>query len=463
MSPLSRFFAPKSVAVIGASATPGRPGYVVIDNMRQNGFAGTIIPVNPRGGEILGLPVRRAIEELPDALDLAIVILPAAQTPGAIAALGAKRTRSAILVAGGFAEVDHLGEALQTDLARAIAASGMRVLGPNTAGHISTPADFTSSFFPLGRIPRGPISYIAQTGNFTGAMMRHIMTAETYGVARCVGLGNTVDIDETDVLGYLADDPHTKAVFCYLEGLRRPREFLAIARSLTRRKPIVLLKGGASAEGAKAALSHTASLGADDRILDGALRQAGIVRIREFSHLFLGAKAMALGPWPKGNRVGYVSPSGAFIVHISDLVKQGLALEFPQVTAATLKRLQAMSPPFITVRNPVDVFPAATVHGMEFAYREAMAAVLADPRVDAVVAILILVEALGVPDLGFIVELARRHPEKPIYISFSGDRACNERAKEFLEPHGVPTFERIEEPFKALDILVRAGAAMAVK
>ena len=460
MSSLESFFSPRSVAVVGASATPGKPGRTVIENLIANGFDGAIHPVNPRGGKICGQPVSSSIDALPDDVDMGIVMLPAAQTPQAVLDCGAKGMQTIVLAAGGFAEVDHAGEDLQAELRAAIKQAGVRVLGPNTAGHISTPGNFTSSFFPLGEIPKGPISYIAQTGNFTGAMMRSIMSGEHYGVARCIGLGNAVDMDEADVLEFLSEDDETNAIFVYLESLHRPREFLKIARRTTTKKPVIMLKGGATADGAKAALSHTASLGADDRILDGALRQAGIVRIEEFTHLFIAAKAAAMMPLPAGNRVGFVSPSGAFIVHASDICRQHTVLEFPSITKTTQKRLEEISPPFINITNPVDVFPSATVHGMEFAWREAMLAVLKDPNVDALVSILILADELGPMKLDFIVDLARQFPEKPIYISFSGDENSNAQAKAFLEPQGVPTFPRIEDPFKVLDILVRARLAM---
>ena len=453
---LKRFFEPRSVAVIGASATAGRPGRVVIENMRANGYAGDIYPVNPRAGRLLGLKVFKAIDELPRGIDLAIVILPAQATPQAVRDCAVRKIGSIVLVAGGFAEVDHAGEHLQAELARAADETGVRVLGPNTAGHISTPANFTSSFFPLGEIPRGGISYVAQTGNFTGAMMKHIMSAENYGVARCIGLGNTIDIDETDVFEFLATDKYTKAIFFYLESLRRPQRFIEIAKRVTSEKPVIVLKGGATPEGAKAAQSHTASMASDDRILDGALNQAGVIRIDEFSHLFLAAKAVAPMPVPAGNRVGFVSPSGAFIVHINDLCRQRLSLNFPELKLETMERLKEISPPFIRLSNPVDIFPSATVHGMEFAYREAMEAVLKDPNVDAIVSIMILTRELGMPALDFIPKLAKKYRRKPIYISFSGDQACNEEAKAFLEPRGVPTFPLIEDAFKALDVLVRA-------
>tara|TARA_Y100001936_G_scaffold254145_1_gene325643 strand:+ start:4158 stop:5549 length:1392 start_codon:yes stop_codon:yes gene_type:complete len=460
-SSLDSFFEPRSVAVVGASSTPGKPGRTVIENLIANGFKGRILPVNPRGGKICGFPVSKTIEELPSGIQMGIVMLPAAQTPAAIQECAERGISSVVLAAGGFAEVDHAGEDLQAELKEVIRKTGVRVLGPNTAGHISTPDRFTSSFFPLGKIPNGPISYIAQTGNFTGAMMRSIMSGEHYGVARCIGLGNAVDIDEADVLEFLADDPKTKSIFIYLESLHRPQTFLKIARKVTRTKPVVMLKGGATEGGAKAAMSHTASLGSDDNVLDGALKQAGVVRIDEFTYLFTAAKAAAMMPIPAGNRVGFVSPSGAFIVHISDICHQRTDLVFSKIAAATQKRLEDISPPFINISNPVDVFPSATVNGMEFAWREAMTALLKDPNVDAVVAILILADELGEMKLDFILDLKRRFPEKPIYISFSGDENSNAAAKSFLEPKGVPTFPRIEDPFKVLDILVQCRKSLA--
>ncbi|MEE2954526.1 MAG: CoA-binding protein [Pseudomonadota bacterium] len=461
MSNLNSFFAPRNVAVIGASSTPGKPGRAVIENLIANKFKGKIFPVNPGGGNICGLNVIKSTDALPTNIDMGIVLLPAQNAPQIILECAAKNIKTIVLAAGGFAEVDQLGKDLQAELKSVISRTGVRVLGPNTAGHISTPQNFTSSFFPLGKIPSGPISYIAQTGNFTGALMRSIMTGEHYGVSRCVGLGNTIDIDEVDVLEFLHKDPLTGAIFIYLESLHRPKEFLKLARKVTREKPVIMLKGGATEGGAEAALSHTASMGSDDSILDGALKQTGVVRVEDFSDLFTAAKAAAMMPIPAGNRIGFVSPSGAFIVHILDLCLQRTQLVFSKISAQTQSRLEEISPPFIKVANPVDIFPAATVNGMEFAWRESMIALLRDPSVDAVVTILILADELGPMKLDFIVELSKQFSKKPIYVSFSGDENNNAEAKAFLEPKGVPTFPRIGDPFKVLDILVRSRLALA--
>jgi acyl-CoA synthetase (NDP forming) len=457
---LEKFFEPKSVVVIGASATPHKPGNDVIRNILANEYSGKLYLVNPKGGEILGMKVHRSIQELRKGIDLAIIILPAHANPQAIRDCAARGIKAIVLAAGGFAEVDNKGQALQQDLLSAIRETGARVIGPNTSGHTSTPHNFTSSFFPLGKIPRGNISYIGQTGNFATHTMRYIMSGENFGVARFVGLGNKVDVEESDILEYYAGDLETKAIFIYLESFKRPERFLEIAREVTRIKPVIILKGGSTAEGARAAVAHTAALASDDRILDGALKKAGIVRVYKYSHLFLAAKALAVMPLPRGNRVSFMAPSGAMLVVLTDLCQRDLGLSVPDLEEQTRKRLQEISPPYIRMRNPVDIWPSAALNGVEYGYREGMEAVLKDPNIDAVVPILMLTDDTGVPPLDFIVELAGRYPEKPIYVTFSADKKHMDRAKAFLEPKGVPTFPLIEEPFEVLNILVQCRRAM---
>lgn len=447
--------------MIGASATPHKPGNDVVLNILANDYAGKLFLVNPKGGEILGIRVHSSISDLPEGIDLAIIILPAEANPKAIRECAAKGIRAIVLAAGGFAEVDTKGEALQEELINTIQDTGVRVIGPNTSGHTSMPSNFTSSFFPLGKIPRGNISYIAQTGNFATHTMRYIKSCENFGVCRVVGLGNKVDMDESDILEYYAEDPETRAIFIYLESFKRPRRFLEIARKVAPLKPIILLKGGRTAEGAQAAVAHTASLASDDRIIDGALKSAGVTRIYKYSHLFLAAKALAMMPLPKGNRVSFLAPSGAMLVTLSDLCQRDLSLEVPQIEEATRERLQAISPAYIRMRNPVDIWPSATAYGVEYAYKEGMEAVLKDPNIDAVVPVLMLTDETGVPPLDFIIELVRSYPEKPVYVTSSGEKKHIDAAKEFLEPRGVPVYLLIEEAFEVLDILARCSRKIA--
>jgi acetate---CoA ligase (ADP-forming) len=452
------FFEPKNVAVIGASATPGRPGNDVIKNILANEYGGTIYLVNPKGGEILGLPVLPSIANLPDGVELAIIILAAKDTPQALRACAEKGIRNAVLSAGGFAEVDQ-GVKIQEELVEIIREEKLRVIGPNTSGHTSTPHQFTSTFFPLGKIRRGTVSYIAQTGNFATHTMKYILTGEHFGVSRVIGLGNKIDMDESDALEYLADDPETSAIVMYLESITRPRKFLEIAREVTRLKPVVMLKSGSTEAGRHAAVAHTAAMAAEDRLIDAMLRQAGVVRIWTYTHLILAGKALTMLPLPKGNRVSFLAPSGAMLVVLSDLCIR-LGLNVPEIEPATVRRLHDISPPFIRMRNPVDIWASASVHGVEFGYREGMEAVLKDPNIDAVVPILMLTEDTGIPSYDFILDLKKRYPDKPLIVTFSADKKYMCECKNYLEPLGVPTFSEIEQPFEVLSILYKCAQAM---
>jgi acyl-CoA synthetase (NDP forming) len=304
------------------------------------------------------------------------------------------------------------------------------------------------------------VSYVAQTGNFCGISLRQIMSAEHYGVARSVGLGNKVDLDESDMLEYLGQDPATRSIFLYVESLGDPRRFLRVARRVSRVKPVIMLKGGASEAGAAAALAHTGSLASDARVVDGALAQAGVTRVSRYSQLFHVARALDAMPLPQGDRVAFLSPSGAFTVCLTDLSRV-LGLAVPAVEETTRARLQALAPPFIRMRNPVDIFGSVSLHGYERAYRDALDAVLADRNIDAAVVILLLTAEAGAPDLDFLPDLARAHPSKPVYVTFVGAAEPAAAAMATLGPRGIPSYRQVEEPFETLAVLARCRAQMA--
>ncbi len=457
----SSLFTPDSVAIIGASASPGRPGHEIVRNLKANEYGGRMHLVNPKGGEILGLPVTSSIDDLPDGIDQAVVIVSAAATTGVVRQLAAKGVHTFVLAAGGFSEVDERGEELQRELERTIRELGVRAIGPNTSGHISTPHNFTSSFFPLGWIRPGNISYIAQTGNFATHTQRYMTSGEYFGVARVVGLGNKIDMEESEVLEYLADDDATKAIFMYLESFKQPRRFLEVARKASAKKPLFLLKGGTTSEGSQAAIAHTAALASDDRIVSAAMRQAGITQILDYSDLFQVAKAVSYMPLPKGNRVSFMAPSGAMLVVLTDLCHQRLGLAVPDIEEANQQRLQAIGPDWLRMRNPVDIWGPAMVHGIEKSHREAIEAVMDDPNIDACIMVMVMVDEFGRTPLDFLVDMAHKYPDKPLYVTFSGIKERMEEAKAYLEPRGVPTYPFIEQPFEVLSILNRARESMA--
>ena len=311
-SDLRKFFEPESVAVVGASGTPGKAGHAVMSNLVAGGYGGTIYPVNQTSTEVLGFKAYRSVNDLPEVPDVAIIIVPASATVKTLTECAEKGIKAAAIVSAGFTEVDEHGAELQDAVVEIAHKSGMRVIGPNTSGLISTPARFNAAFYPLGKIPQGTVAYVAQTGNFGGATMSWILSAENFGVSRVISLGNKCDVDDADALEYLGDDPETRVICIYLEGFKDGRRFIEAARRVSKMKPIIALKGGMTSTGARAAVSHTTSLGMNNpAMIDGIFRQAGVAKIRRYTEFMDTAKALAFQPLPSGRRVGIVVPSGA--------------------------------------------------------------------------------------------------------------------------------------------------------
>ena len=339
---LKFFFEPKSLAIIGASKTPGKAGNEVLKNLIANGFSGKIFPVNPSEEDIMGFKAYRSVKDIPEAVDLAVFLVPAEKTLEPIQECAEKKVPAVVIASGGYAEAGPQGASLQENILAVAKAVGMRIIGPNTSGLTSTPASLTTTFFPLGKIRRGPISYIAQTGNFATHTMKWILTAENFGVARVAGLGNKIDVEDAEVLEYLGEDPETKAILMYIEGLRDGRRFLQVARKITKKKPVVVLKGGRTKTGAARAFSHTASLAGNELVLEGAFKQAGIVRVRRYFDLINVAKGIAFQPLPSGRRVSSLAPSGALGVVVADAC-ESMGLKMAVHSEGTRRKLTRLS------------------------------------------------------------------------------------------------------------------------
>ena len=454
------FFEPRSVAVIGASKTPGKAGHEILVNMQANGYAGKIFPVNPGGGgDILGLRSYRSVKEISEPIDLGVFIVPAEKTLEPLRECAEKKIPAVVISSGGYAEVDEQGARLQEEILAVARASGMRIIGPNTSGLTSMPASLTTTFFPIGKIRRGPISYIAQTGNFATHTMKWIMTAENFGVSRVAGLGNKMDVEDSEVLDFLGQDPETRAVCMYVEGFRNPRRFWEVARRVTRKKPVVILKGGRTKAGAERAFSHTASLAGDDSVFDGAFKQAGIARVRRYVDLINVAKAIAFQPLPPGRRVASLAPSGALGVVAADSC-ESLGLKMVRHSREALEKLRRISASWVTISNLVDMSAITPILGPVEAYKNVVETLLQDEGVDVVAAILLASPKIPAEEYRFLPELSARYPRKPIYVSFTGDKPSFDRARDFLENRSIPVFVPLEDIFETLQVLCRCQEAM---
>lgn len=349
LSRLDAIFKPRSVALIGASATPGKLGYDVLYNLIHAGFSGPIYPVNPKVEELLGLRVYKSISEILSPPDLAVIIIPAKAVPGTIQQCGEAGIRAAIVVTGGFAEAGEEGEKLQEDLAAVARRYGIRVIGPNCQG-VNSPHHHLCASWPL-LTTKGHMAFICQSGT-VGAALVDWASQEQLGVSVFVSLGNRADVDESDAIQYFNRDPHTKVIALYVEGVKRPAKFLeALAEA---KKPVVILKSGRTMRGRVAAESHTKSLAGTDEIYNAIFEKYKVHRADTLEELYDYAKALAYLKKPSGRRLLNISSSGgAAILAIDEAEKYGFSAPAP--SKKLHDRLRTFLPAHCGVNNPIDL------------------------------------------------------------------------------------------------------------
>jgi acyl-CoA synthetase (NDP forming) len=289
--------------------------------------------------------------------------------------------------------------------------------------------------------------------------MKWILTGENFGVARVAGLGNKIDVEDAEVLDYLGQDPETKAILMYVEGFRDARRFFEVARKVTKKKPVVVLKGGRTKSGAERAFTHTASLAGNELILDGAFRQAGIVRVRRYFDLINVAKGIAFQPLPPGRRISSLAPSGALGVVVADAC-ESMGLKMAVHSERTRKKLREISASWVTVSNPVDMSAITPILGPVEAYKAVVEILMQDEGVDVVVPILLASPNFPAEKYSFLPELSAKYPHKSIYVSFTGDKKSYEQARAFLEERSIPVFVPLEDVFETLEVLCRCREAL---
>ena len=349
---LTHLFEPRSIAVVGASATKMKWGYIVPANILAGGWQGDLYPVNPRETEILERPVFKSVKDIPGEVDLAVITIPAQHVKAAVIECVEKNVKTCIVISGGFSETGAEGRKNEDEMGKIARDAGMRLVGPNTMGIYSGPNQLHALMPPV-RPVAGKIAFAAQSGNL-GTQMLSLGKALGVGFSRFVCIGNEADLKAADYLEYFADDPATEVILLYIEGLRAARRFIEVAARTSPRKPIVVLKAGKTGAGAKAAASHSAALAADETIFEGVMKQTGMIEADTTEEMLDIAKAFAAIPMPKGRRVGVLTWGGGWGVVTADaLAKYGLELvDFPE---ETLAELDSVLPPYWSRGNPVDL------------------------------------------------------------------------------------------------------------
>ncbi|TRZ74597.1 MAG: CoA-binding protein [Deltaproteobacteria bacterium] len=443
---MKRIFSPAGIAIIGASGDPSKLGYSTVKNIIDGGYKGKIYPINPKADEILGLKCYRSVQEIPGKVDVAVIVIPAKNVADAVTALGEKGVAGAIVISSGFAEIGN--NDLQRELVEKAMKSRVRILGPNIFGLYYTPADLCATFC-TPYTEKGGTALSCQSGGVGMAIIGY-SRSNRMGVSAIVGVGNKCDVDEDDLIEFFGQDQNTKVIAMHVEDIKDGVAFVRAAGKISRQKPIIALKAGATSLGERAAFSHTGALAGDDRIYSAAFAKAGIVRVSNLEDLLDCARSLGKMPAPKGENVLIVTGAGGLGVLLAD------ACSKHQLQLMTLEKdldqaFKKFIPPFGATGNPVDITGGEPPETYEATIRLA----LEDDRVDAL--ILGYWHTLITPPMAFAetVIRAKKAAEsvkapKPIVAALSGDVEV-ERAASLLETHGVPAFAYSSE--KAVVVL----------
>jgi len=451
MRKISAFFEPRSVAVVGSLKEGWGGAYGVMKNMRHFGWTGAIYPINPTYSEVMGIRAYTTVDEVTDPIDLAVVITPPATVPGIIEQCARKGVKAVIIASEGFAEAGEAGAKLQQQAVHIASRSGMRLIGPNTIGVANTRNGLVTNPYAIGyqRFQKGNIAYVSQSGVF-GVQARPLEKMAD-PISKMCDLGNKCDVDEVDMLDYLGDDPETEVVAIHMEDVKDGRRFIDIARKVVARKPVLVLKPGRTAPGARAAASHTGSLTGDEQVYENVFKQVGAIQVSTVQEFWELPKVFALQPLPEGNRIAIITTAGGVGVMATD-VAVDCGLSMARLSKATVERLGRSFPR--PPGNPIDFGPAAVLATDPTALREeTISAVLDDPNVDCAIVILYAGLAYSVQATANIFERLGKRISKPVTIWFYGpDASLMEELSRQLESVGFPTYSELETAVKALGI-----------
>ncbi|MGB9777782.1 MAG: acetate--CoA ligase alpha subunit [Candidatus Bathyarchaeales archaeon] len=440
---LDKIFNPKSVAIIGASDEEGSVGYALMKNFIDLGFDGKVYPVNIRKNEILGLKAYQSVEQIPDAVDLAVIATPAKTVPDIVEQCGKVGIKGIIIISAGFKEVGAEGKALEDKILEIKNKYGLRIIGPNCLGVIRPSIKLNATF--INKMPKsGNIAFISQSGALGSAILDWAIQ-ENIGFSNFVSVGSMLDVDFGDLIDYFGTDPQTRSILMYIEGLTDARKFLSAARHFARTKPIIVVKAGKYSESAKAAASHTGSLTGEDIIYDAAFKRAGIVRVEEIADLFNCAEVLGMQPLPKGPNLVIITNAGGPGVMATDaLIARGGKLA--KLSQKTMEYLNSILPHYWSRGNPVDILGDAKADR----YRAVLEACLNDENVDGVL-IIYTAQAVAEPVeiAKSIVEVCKNmgYQSKTILTSFMGSGAVEE-ANRIFNQNSIPTYSTPEQAVK---------------
>ena len=401
--------------MIGAGRRRGAVGAEIFHNLAAGGFTGRAIPVNPHADTVQGVAAYRSLRDVPGDVDLVVVAVPAAAVPGAIDDSIAKSVGAIVVVSAGFAETGERGRTREHEIRDRVRAAGIRMVGPNCMGVVNTDPAFhlNASFSPVFP-PAGQIAFSSQSGALGLAILEQAQQLNL-GLSTFASVGNKADVSANDLLEYWETDPRTRVILLYLESFGNPKRFREIARRVTRQKPIVAVKAGRSASGARAACSHTGALAASDTIVDALFRESGVIRTETLEELFDVAALLAHQPLPAGRRVGILTNAGGPGILAADAC-EGFGLTVPSLGGTTIAALREFLPGSASAANPVDMLATASPED----YRRAIPLLLRDPAIDSLLTIFIPPLVTNPVDVAGAITACARDSTKPVVATFFG-------------------------------------------
>jgi acetyltransferase len=447
VSSMKALFEATSIAVVGASQKEGKIGNIIVKNLIGSGYRGGLYPVNPKAAEVLGLKCYPDLASIPGEVEMVVVVVPSPTVPKVMEQAGEKGVKVGVVISAGFRETGREGAALEQEVGAIARRYGIRVLGPNCMGVISTSNAMNATFtndYPMA----GPVAISSQSGAICSVVLDWAR-ATRIGFSKFISVGNKLDIDETDLLGYLKDDDDTKVIGLYIEGMKRGEEFIRVARETSRSKPIIALKAGRTSSGAKAASSHTGALSGSDKVYDAALAQSGVVRVRTIDELFDLLQVFGTMPVPGGEGLAIVTNAGGLGVMAADAVSDN-GLTLATFAPETVEKLKAVLPSEANFYNPVDVIGDADAAR----YEVAMRTVMDDPNVHMVLALLAPTDILDIDSVAKTIASFAGSSRVPVATSFVGGEDVAVGSRILMEA-GVPSYQSPDRAVRALGAMVR--------
>lgn len=445
---LDSFFEPKAVAVIGASHAHGKIGRIIFENFIHGGFRGRVYPVNPDSTPIDGIGVYQSVKKLPEKVELAVIATPAKTVPQLLKECAEAGIRCVIVISSGFSEMGKAGKELEDECVKIIEKNKLLVVGPNCLGVYDSGSRVDTLFLSrsrLGRPKEGGVAFVSQSGAVGGTMLDWL-NDQDIGVSKFVSYGNGIGVNESDLLDYLADDPKTRVIASYIEGVKADgRLFMEAARKASKKKPVIILKAGKTKKGSTAVASHTGSIAGSARIYSAAFKQSGVIEAEDWTELFDIARAFASQPLPTGDKLLIVTDGGGFGVMAADEAdRRGIELTEP--SPRVVKALRTAMPSYVSIHNPMDLTGDATTERYELAIEEGL------KEYDGVIAItLFQVPLLDRSIASSMAAIAGRH-KKTMLCCTAGGEFTNAIVRE-IEEKGIPVYPTPERAVRVFDAM----------